>query len=82
MTVRTDRRSLRRYHFGATLLAIGIALWVLYGVTGIRGTLDKNYERTQCNQGMLALSLHDVWDEALLSKCPPELKKPLEARYK
>ena len=76
------RHSLRVYHFGVTLLALGVALWATYWLGIVSHTIRDNYRETQCNQGLLILATHDVWSEARLSKCSPEIKKALEAKYK
>lgn len=79
---RSRKTDLRIYHFATTLLALGIALWALYWAGVIAHTTKQNYRETQCNQGLLILATHDIWSEARLSKCSPEIKKALEAKYK
>lgn len=87
MTSRVKRMArtqpnLRMYHFGATLMAIGIALWCLYGLIALTKTATKNYIQTQCNQGLLTLATLDVWTEDQLNHCPPQLKIKLEEKYR
>lgn len=60
------------------MLALGIVLWVLYGVLVIKQTTDENLEQTHCNQGLLVLATHGIRDEAKLAKCPPEIRRQLQ----
>lgn len=73
--------SLRLYHFAATLVAIGILLWALYYVIDIATTAERNYQQTQCNQGLLTLATLDIWREPQLSRCNPTLYNQLKEKY-
>jgi hypothetical protein len=74
--------SLRLYHFAATLVAIGIALWAVYFVENVADTVGKNFQQTQCNQGLLTLATLDIWTEHQLSLCDKTLYKQLEGQYR
>jgi hypothetical protein len=73
--------SLRVYHFGATVLAIGIALIATYWVLEIQKTTQNNFRETRCNQSLLVLATQDVWSEGL-DKCSPEIRKALKEKYR
>lgn len=77
-----QRNRLRAYHFGATLIAIGIALWALVWVQEIQETTKANLEQTQCNQGLLTLATLDVWVERKISYCPADLQDALRRERK
>lgn len=75
---KTRRSELRLYHFAATLLVIGIVLWVLYAVLAVKKTTDENLEQTHCNQGLLFLATQHVRDETRLSFCPQDIRVKLQ----
>lgn len=77
-TRKTRRSELRLYHFGATLLVVGLVLWVLYGVLAVKKTTDENLEQTHCNQGLLFLATQHVRDETRLSFCPKDIRVKLQ----
>lgn len=70
------------YHFAATLMAIGIALWCLYGLVALTKVAKLNYGQTQCNQGLLTLATLDIWTQSQIEQCPAPLKIQLEEKYK
>lgn len=76
------KRDLRLYHFGATLLALGITLWICYAVLSVSHTIKENYEQTQCNQGLLMLDTTGVWSEQRLAKCPTDIRRALRERHR
>lgn len=72
----------RPYHVAAGLLVIGVILWFAYYLSEVSSTLTQNYELTQCNQGLLLLSLHGVEIESKLKMCPTDVRLAVEAKYK
>lgn len=72
------RSTLRKYHFAATLLALGAVLWGLSGVLIIEHKVDSNLEQTHCNQGLLVLALYHKYDFIKLDHCPPDIKRQLQ----
>ena len=79
MTVHSE--SLRLYHFAATLVAIGLVLWVVYFVENVADTVEENFKQTQCNQGLLTLATLNVWEEPQLRQCDRTLYNELKGRY-
>ncbi len=74
-------RNLRYYHFGASVLAIGVAVVALMWVTQINSTTKENLKLTHCNQGLLALATLDIWNEHNLSQCEPSILEDLRRKY-
>lgn len=73
------RRELRVYHFGVTLLVLGVVLWVGYGVRSIGYTISENYEQTQCNQGLLVLATSGTYLPNKIRYCKSDVRNALEA---
>lgn len=74
-------RRLRVYHFGATLVGIGIALWATFWIIEIQKTTASNLGETYCNQGLLTLATLDIWVEDKLSYCSPGMQVTLREKY-
>jgi hypothetical protein len=72
---------LRVYHFGATLVAIGIALWATFWIQEIQETTDSNLDETYCNQGLLTLATLDIWIEDKIRYCDPGMQVTLREKY-
>ncbi len=72
---------LRYYHFGATLVAIGIAMVALAWVETLQDTASSNLQNTYCNQGLLTLAALDVWYEDKIALCPEDLQVQLREKY-
>ncbi len=77
----TKSRRLRAYHFGATLVAIGLVLWMMYWVKHIDKTTDKNLDQTYCNQGILVIATLQIWHEDDIVRCDDDLEKQLREKY-
>lgn len=77
----TAARRLRVYHFGATLVAIGVALWAMFWVREIQKTTGANLGETYCNQGLLTLATLDIWVEGRIAYCSPEMQASLREKY-
>ena len=59
------------------LVASGIFV-LLWALRASNSTISKNFELTQCNQGLLVASLTGFKDERQLAYCSPEIKAALE----
>ncbi len=77
----TKSRRLRAYHFGATLVAIGLVFWLLFWVKGINKTTEKNLDQTFCNQGILTLATLQIWHEDDIVRCDDDIEKDLREKY-
>lgn len=74
-------RRLRVYHFGASLVGIGIALWATFWIAEIQKTTTENLDGTYCNQGLLTLATLDIWVEEKLNHCSPGMQVTLREKY-
>ena len=78
----TAARRLRVYHFGVTLVWIGIALLAMFWVREIQKTTGANLSETYCNQGLLTLATLDIWVEDRIIYCSPGMQADLREKYR
>lgn len=77
---RLRRKSdLRLYHFGATLLVVGIGLWVAYIVGSIAIITEENLRDDKCNQALVRLFMFgSTPPESLTPYCNDEIMRQVE----
>lgn len=70
------------YKIGAGLIAVGIALWLLYGLVSVKETVKENLTQTHCNQGLLLLATTGYFDEDRIKECPADIRREVQGKRK
>jgi len=68
----------RVYKAVLIVLVLASTFILLWALRASNQTISKNYEQTQCNQGLLVAALTGIKNEKQIAFCSPEIRADLE----
>lgn len=74
----SHQAEVRVYKIVYALLVLCGVIILTWTLRASGATVNKNFEQTQCNQGLLVAALTGVKNQHQLSFCSPEIKALLE----